>query len=248
MKFAHHAIAALTLSAGFAAAGILGPGSIAFTGFNADGLDNLAFVALQDLPAGTQISFTDNEWNGTGWTDNNESAWMWTALGAIPAGTIITIDDVNSTSTTSNLGTVSFLAEGGTNRGIANSNEAVFAFVGSYASPTAFLAAIGNDPVAVAGTTLSGTGLTEGLTALFIEGDEDIMAYIGLRNNQIAFDAYLAQINDVANWITQDGSGDQSNDGINPDIPFSNEAFVIPAPGPLALAGVGVLIAMRRRR
>ena len=39
-------------------------GSIAFTGFNADGSDNLAFVALETLSTGTVIHFTDNEWLG----------------------------------------------------------------------------------------------------------------------------------------------------------------------------------------
>lgn len=42
------------------------PGSIAFTGFNADGNDGLAFVALAAIPPGTTIFFSDREWTGSG--------------------------------------------------------------------------------------------------------------------------------------------------------------------------------------
>jgi hypothetical protein len=52
----------------------LNVGSIAIVGFNADGNDNLAFVALVDIPAGETIYFEDNEWNGTSFIDTNESA------------------------------------------------------------------------------------------------------------------------------------------------------------------------------
>lgn len=51
----------------------LGPGSIAFVGFNADGSDNVAFVALEDLPPGTVIFFQDNEWTGSAF-NTGESA------------------------------------------------------------------------------------------------------------------------------------------------------------------------------
>jgi len=44
----------------------LGPGSIAFVGFNADGNDNLAFVALETIAAGTQIHFSNRGWTGSG--------------------------------------------------------------------------------------------------------------------------------------------------------------------------------------
>lgn len=241
----------LALATGSAFAGIVGPGSIAFTGFNGDGNDNLAFVALDPIPAGFQIGFTDNEWNGTAWIDANEFGWSWTASSDIAAGTIVTIDEINSLSITSNLGTVAAIDGAGTNRGVANSNEAVFAFVGNYAAPAAFLAAIGNDPLVSGGAaaTLAGTGLVEGTSALFITGDEDIMAYNGARSGANAFGDYLSQINDAANWLTQDASGDQHNDGIFPDVPFSGEAFtIVPAPGAALLALGGMMVGGRRRR
>lgn len=38
----------------------LSPGDIAIIGMNADNPDEFAFVALVDLPAGTQITFVDH--------------------------------------------------------------------------------------------------------------------------------------------------------------------------------------------
>ena len=79
-----------------------GPGSIAFTGFNADGTENLAFVVLEDIPAGTVINFTDNAWNGTAF-NTGESVWSWTATGDIAAGSVVTIDGLAAGQTVKDL-------------------------------------------------------------------------------------------------------------------------------------------------
>ena len=118
----------------------LGPGSIAFTGFNADGNDNLSFVVLESIAAGTTIHFQDNEWDGTAF-NTGESAFSWTATGAIAAGTVVTIDNIGTGTVSSNLGTVVFADA--SNRGLSNSDEIVYAFVGTSATaPTAFLTAV----------------------------------------------------------------------------------------------------------
>ncbi len=59
-------------------------GSIAFTGYNGDGNDNLSFVALTDIPQGTVINFTDSNWNGTSFASgsNSESAIAWSTCHA----------------------------------------------------------------------------------------------------------------------------------------------------------------------
>ncbi|MDX2017802.1 MAG: PEP-CTERM sorting domain-containing protein [Planctomycetota bacterium] len=234
---------ALALAAG-SAFGSLSAGSIAFTGFNADNEDNLAFVALEGLAAGTEIFFTDNEWNGSA-LNTGEAVWKWTASGAIAAGTIITIDRVNGpalTDTVSNLGAVTWIDS--TNRGVANSNETVYAFTGSVASPT-FLAAIANSGFSAANGLLTGSGLVAGSTALDLTGGKDVGRYAGARSGQLAFSGYLPLINNLANWITADGTGDQSG----AFLPFDPTSFtIIPTPGTLVLAGAGMLIAGRRRR
>lgn len=223
----------------------LGPGSIAFTGYNADGNDNLAFVALDTLPTGTVITFTDNEWNGTMF-NTGESVFTLTITADVLPGTIVTIDNIGTGTLSSSLGTPAFIDAA--NRGIANSNESVWAFFGTLAAPTSFITVIGNDDLATVATPLNNTGLKEGETALFITGDEDIMAYNGLRDNLDSFPGYLTQIYDAKNWITEDGSGDQHNNTKDPNIPFSNDPFTIPAPGAAGLIALAGMTLARRRR
>ena len=123
----------------------LGPGSIAFTGFNADGNDNLSFVVLENIASGTTIHFQDNEWDGTAF-NSGKSAFSWTATGTIAAGTVVTIDNIGTGTVSSNLGTVVFADA--SNRGLSNSDEIVYAFVGTSATaPTAFLTAVTNELV-----------------------------------------------------------------------------------------------------
>ena len=201
----------------------LGPGSIAFTGFNADGNDNLAFVALDLIPAGTVIYFNDQEWQGTNF-NTGEGQVVWTATADIAAGTIVTINSFGS-SPVSNLGSTSGSS------GLGSDSEIVYAYIGSAFTPTAFLAAIANDGFAQSGGTLLGTGLVVGQTAIDLSNGgtnpgEDVAVFNGLRTGQASFAAYAAVINNPANWLTQDGnSGDQSIDGNAPDLPFSTDAF-----------------------
>jgi hypothetical protein len=214
-------------------AGLLGPGSIAFVGFNCDYNDDLSFVVLTDIAPSTVIYFTDNEWNGAEF-NNSESCFSWTATNKVVRGTVVAINELSRIP--SGLATVSTgtIAKAyGTNFGLSSSNEAIFAFQGSGSFdsigrplPGSFLAAIGTETVANAGNTLVGTGLAEGQTALFIPGGEDIGVYVGSRGGESIFSSFLPLINDVSNWITQGGSGNQSMDGIQPDIPFNFDPFV----------------------
>src|SRR5262245_13672627 len=115
------------------------PGSIAFTGFNADGNDSLAFVALAIIPAGTTIFFSDREWTGSAF-NSGEGGWSWTSPGSdIAPGTIITISDISDSdgvAISANIGT----ASGGS--GLGADNEIVYAYIGTDAdTPTAFLTA-----------------------------------------------------------------------------------------------------------
>ncbi|WP_373289736.1 choice-of-anchor I family protein, partial [Polymorphobacter multimanifer] len=220
------------------------PGDLAFVGFNSDGADNLALVALKAIDAGTVLYFSDNEWNGTAWTDLNESSFALTLTSSVAAGGIIKLDNISTAaSTTSNVGTVASVAGGGGNRGLANANEQVYVYVADAAAPlapTAFLTAVSND--GFAGALLAGTGLVAGQTALdlaTVDAGADIAAFTGARNTAASFADYLPILNNAANWATQDAAGDQSADGIAPDVPFSNEAFTTAGPG-LSIGGIDV--------
>ncbi len=204
----------------------LSAGSIAFTSFSADGNDNLAFVALETIAAGTTIYFTDRTWNGTAFT-SAESVWSWTAGADVAAGTVVTLDNVGFGSMTTNVGTATFLDT--TNRGLSATAETVYAYLGTDGNtPTTFLTAIASRNFTDNGV-LTGTGLTEGTNALNLNdnGGIDVGAFDGARNDQTSYADYRARINDAANWITQDGTGDQSIDGTGPDVPFSTTTFTV---------------------
>lgn len=204
-------------------------GSIAFTGYNGDGNDNLSFVALTDIPQGTVINFTDSNWNGTNFASgsNSESTVAWTATSAIPAGTVIDINNIGNGTFGASAGTVTFT--NANNTGLSNDSEVVYAYIGSASSPT-FLAAISNVGFGTSDGTLTGTGLVAGQTAIGFTGGLDIMGYNGPRSGLASFADYLAAIGNTANWKTQNGSGNQSTDGTAPDAPFPTTVFTVAAP------------------
>jgi predicted extracellular nuclease len=206
----------------------LNPGDIAFVGFNADGNDNIAFVALTDINPGEVIIFEDNEWNGTTFADTNEGAFSWTVTSLVSAGTIVRIDNIGSGAISASTGTASTPVTGrGTNRGISASGEVIYAYQGDSATPT-FLTAIANSGFNTTNGILP-TGLTAGTNAIdlttVVANGADIAAYTGNRSGQTTFASYLALINNPTNWVGQDGTGDQSIDGTAPDVPFSATAF-----------------------
>ncbi|MGE0725569.1 MAG: beta strand repeat-containing protein, partial [Alphaproteobacteria bacterium] len=196
--------------------------TIAFTGYSAEGTDNLAFVVLSDIEIGTVIRFTDRNWNGSSFP-TSEGVLSWTATSEVAAGTVVSFSAITTAAPTANVGT---LAKTGA-FDLGTSNENVYAFVGTETVPARFLAAFGNDFL-TAGGTLTGTGLTEGVNAISLgtkDPDADIAVYAGPRYGQTDLAAYQAMVNDPANWITQDTSAIDSTDGVAPDVPFSTASF-----------------------
>jgi hypothetical protein len=202
----------------------LAAGSIAFTGFNADGDDSLAFVSFSEIKAGTVIHFTDNAWSGTSFA-TNENVWSWTATSDVAAGTIISMTGLGAGGTTaSNSGAVQFDTSNA--RDIADANEVVYAYTGDASAPV-FLTAMTNAifNASLGRGTLNGTGLTQGVDAKQLNGSPDIAVYVGDRSSLASVEDYKAHIYDTANWQLQSGDGDQSHDGTAPDLPFSTQAF-----------------------
>lgn len=208
------------------------PGKIAFVGFNADGLDGFSFVLLSGATAGAVVNFTDNEWDGSVF-NTGEGVITWTAPGSVlPAGTVVTIEAGAVVGT----GKGSITASSGS-LNLGASDENLYAYQGDFSNPTVFLAAISNE---IFGSTsvgvITNTGLSVGTTAVQFEDDQDVMVYTG--STTFADEAAaLAAIGNTANWITQDGSGDQSQDATAPDFPDDvAAAFVITSPTPITLA------------
>ena len=209
----------------------LGPGSIAFIAFNADGNDGLAFIVIDPIAAGSVIRFSDNEWNGLeigsgGAFNTGEGGLTWMNGGSeLAAGTIVELLNTSSTTTRSvNIGTVS----GGT-IALGNSDEAIYAFVGtSESAPTTFLTAVTNTnggfTTATGSGLLGGTGLTAGATALVLPltdgADVAVFDPILGGTSFASRTAALIALNTTANFVAQSGSGNQDADGITPDAPF----------------------------
>lgn len=227
-------------------------GDMAFTGFNADGDDAFQIVALADIGANTDIFFTDKNWGGASFS-SSEGLIAWDTGGSvIAAGSVVDFTSVSNSSAAVSRGA---LSRSGTFN-LSGSGEQLFAFLDASndITPDVFLAAISNegfDPAqASAESTLAGTGLVAGTTAVSIVGDEDIMEYVGPRASEVSFADYLPLVGDSGNWLTQDGTGDQSIDATDPNVPFNNTAFsVVPEPSSLlAWTLIGACGFLRRRR
>jgi 2',3'-cyclic-nucleotide 2'-phosphodiesterase (5'-nucleotidase family) len=235
---------------------VLAVGSIAFTGFNADGNDNLAFAALTAIPQNTVIFFTDEEWNGTNWASYTECCYLWVATSNVAAGTIVTLDDLSNVfagTASSNLGTLIGVGDANNNAGMGASDESIFAFQGTGALagtvatdpvvngnlmpvPATFLAMIASEDAAGAGYSIAGTGLSEAAgTAIIFVNDDDGMRYKGARSGQVAFADFLPLIADkTTNWDTILGG-----DGTT-YLPFNTTAFITGSPGEVSIAGAAV--------
>ncbi len=188
----------------------LGLGSIAFTGFNADVADSLAFLVIDPIAAGTTIFFTDNEWTGAAF-NGGEGYWSWTAgAGGLAAGAIVTISNIQSTTLISaNTGTAARVSvAGSTSADLAGSGEIVYAYIAATAtSAPTFLTAISTTTL-TSGAVLTGTGLIAGVNALEFGTPADALdigAYNGSRSNQTLIAAYAAQI--VTAQVGGPGSG-----------------------------------------
>ena len=194
----------------------LGAGDIAFVAFNADGDDDFAFVTLADIPANTTIWFTDNEWDGNSFNNTNEGEIEWSHTSILPAGSVIIIEDTGGTSPSVNIGTVS-----GGSVNLGASDEQLFALLSTPSASTmatpGFLAGISND---ITGSTLTGSGLTEGTDFLNFGDDADGYAYTGSRSSETSFADYLPLIMNTANWQIE------TSDGTN-ILPISTTVFTL---------------------
>ncbi|MFC1452359.1 hypothetical protein ACFLSJ_03335 [Verrucomicrobiota bacterium] len=210
-----------TTTAGTTTVSWMSGGDVAFVGYNADADDDFAIVTFAPLPPHTVIHFRDDEWEGTAFNSGEGNITWDSGDTLIDAGTVITFGILSATPSTSH-GTVL-----GGSMNLSSQNEGLWAYVGPDAdTPTTFLAFFGNDDVADTGNTVENTGLTEGDEAIGLVGDDDVIEYVGVRTGHNAA-GYRALLNDIANWVTQDGSGDQSDDGTEPDLPLDDTPFVL---------------------
>ena len=199
---------------------------IAFVGYAADAPDGFAFVALTDIPAETEIFFTDNGWiSDIAGFREGEGIVAWTApAGGIPALTVVSIfnndpyDAVSSNGPAG--GSVVEIINGGPS--LSSGGDQIFAYQGSLAAPI-FLAALQADgPFVQVGevidpntSTLPGALATGG--ALVFDPEFDNVAYDGpIAAADLA--SVKALVFDTANFAT---------DNSRNNVTFPTSSFIL---------------------
>ena len=182
----------------------LATGDILFVGFNADGTDQYAFVTLVDIPANTNIYFTDNEWNGSnGFNDLNEGEHTWSHTSLVAAGTVITVDcNSGGNSPSASLGV---LAGGGINLGA--SNEELYALSAPPATSGIAAASMLSGIASDLNSDLTGSGLVLGTNFIDFNNDWDGYAYTGANSGLASLAAYTSLIMDENNWQQESSDG-----------------------------------------
>lgn len=199
-------------------------GDIMFVGYNSDGNDGFAIVALVDIPINSTFYFSDNKWNGSPigsggkFVNTSEGEITWLTGGAvIKAGTVVVFNDIIDNSLLEygvTVGTISGEMD------LGNSNEVLYMYEGADdVTPTRFISAISNATFNNGNGTLSGTQLVNLETGIAISGNHDVMVYNGLNLCNTTVADCAEQIATPSDWLTDDGSGDQSNDATPPNFP-----------------------------
>jgi hypothetical protein len=174
-------------------------GDIAFTALQVDDADQIAFVALVDIPASSVIYFTDNAWTGSV-LNSNEGIITWTAPGTTVAkGTIVTITGTTSASAGTASGTGSYA--------LSSSGDQMLAYTGSSGSPN-FIAGISTTSWLASGTPNTNTSylpsaLTLYNTAQGFVTDSDNQYFTNV-TNQGSRNSFLSAINNNAGWTRSD--------------------------------------------
>jgi len=171
-----------------ASAQTLDRGAVAVIGFNFDNPDALAFVALDDLPAGTELTFTDNGWRADGSFRDNEGAFTYTADEPVAAGTVIKPE----------VSGPAFSAGG----------DQILVYQGAASDPY-FVYALNSegdgwqDDATSSNTSALPSDLENGRTAVAL-GEVDNATYTGPTSG--TREELLAAISDPPNWTGDDGA------------------------------------------
>lgn len=200
-------------------------GDVAVIGIHGDTNDQFAWIPLVDLPAGTQLFFTDSSWNTS--VPNGfhltEGVLRYTApAGGVSAGTVqlVNVEAGNIPTNYADAGDNAIINTGG--MGISAFGDQVAVFTGSLASPNFLFAANSNSNqwvCVMAGSTATTSclysGLINGTNAVAVGsgpnvGDENDNAYYTGPTSGSAI-ALLLAIADNSNWTGSDTPVDITN-------------------------------------
>lgn len=169
--------------------------AIAFTGFNSDNPDRFTFIAIESIPSGTVIYFTDRGWKQDGSFRSGEGTITWNAPSeTVDAGTLIEINaDVPSASTGTVSGSIT----------LASGSDQILAYTGSEMAPE-FLSAINFS--STNGWDDDATSTNESALPAGLKNDSTAMALPNLDNSIYTGNfsgkttELLQKINNPENW------------------------------------------------
>ena len=222
-------------------------GDIAIIAFDADSDDGFSFVVLapDGIPAGEIIYFSDDGYQSGSGLDNTEGRITWVAGAAVPAGTIVDITCANNPASGCSIATSHGSAtESNQSFNLSGSGDIVLAFVGSdQNTPSRFLTLFSTEAYSTEPTDIP-PGLIDGVTAIDFDtnDNQDIILHNSIMSldcsavSPVACSALI--YSNEANFSTQDGTGDQSIDGVFPDFSADVPPSIGAAPTPVTLSAV----------
>jgi autotransporter-associated beta strand protein len=199
------------------------PGDIQITGINTATPDGFAWVTWVEIPANTEIKFTDGGFlsaasaNATNNFRGGESYVTWSSTTSTPPGTVIRmVNTSGSTTTVTGGGTAT-----GALSGLSGSGDQIFVFTGAdptapSSNPTTFngsvifgltigVAGTGGGVWITTGTASSNNSylpseLTVSNANFAIESATQNGQYTSSRNNQLTYNAYKPNVANTSNW------------------------------------------------
>ncbi len=168
-----------------------------------------AFVLLDNCPNGTTINFTDEEYLTSAFATTSEGLVTWTnnTGSIIPKGTVIRCQVTHGSAwnsaaaPTTSLGGVTVEAGSGTSNFVLNTNDQLYAFLGSKATPT-FITAFGNLGCTGGSAGCIPSTLASGTTARNISTSANAIYYTGSTTCNGTAAACAAMINNTGTFGT----------------------------------------------
>lgn len=174
---------------------VLVAGDIAVIAYQADNPDQFAFLTMVDINPGTRVSFTDNGWNGSA-LSTNENTIVWEApLAGVEAGTVVTFADGVDFSVGAKIS--------GSFNGASTSGDQLLVYQGTAGSPT-FIYGLSTNTWITTGSPTSNqsylpSGLVNGVSARDFTSHQD-NSYFTAVSTTGTQEEILAAIGNVANW------------------------------------------------
>ncbi|WGD35550.1 T9SS type A sorting domain-containing protein [Olleya sp. YS] len=228
-----------TISAFCSAQTTLLPGEVMITGYYGDGApggvtncnEAFSFVSFVDLLPGTEIRFSEedyNQWGGS--ATEGDLVWLNNTGSIILAELNINIVTHSETAScgsplSASVGVATF--EGIGTWSLGTSNEEIIVFQGPAAQTlgTAISVFLTDNPSDATNTPPSLLGGPYIINFEGVDDDVDVAVYSG-PTAFTDFNDFVAQLTNVAsNWTTQDGAGDNGADGIAPEYPADLPVF-----------------------